>query len=119
MVCPLAWATHYFLVAANVFRKPGIACPFFDDFLFEVPPPDDKGIWFDVFLRKGAFYVHNLRNVLFSWWPILPILGELTSTAVLYYPGYYYVRPFYNGLADMADREGPPAMIEAGAHDGS
>lgn len=120
-VCHLAYATHYLIIAANVFRRPGIKpALMYDDNLIKLPHPQAPGVWTDVFLYHCARYMRTIKSILFSWWPILSILGQLSATANLYDPEYSYVKPFITGLAGPEDEDHlSPALVEAGAHDGS
>eukprot|EP00928_Gymnodinium_smaydae_P100444 TRINITY_DN9852_c0_g1_i4.p1 TRINITY_DN9852_c0_g1~~TRINITY_DN9852_c0_g1_i4.p1 ORF type:complete len:500 (+),score=109.00 TRINITY_DN9852_c0_g1_i4:1103-2602(+) len=135
-VCGLAFATHYFGLAGNILRKPGmdLRVVAFDDGLDDDAAEEDHA-HSSFYLRKGQRYVHNAKEVLLSWWPVLSILGQLEATSILYDPEFNYVRPFVLGVgaastfrpsglpdapsAALAGRaSGRPTVVEAGAHDG-
>mmetsp|Transcript_87851 Transcript_87851/g.221624 ORF Transcript_87851/g.221624 Transcript_87851/m.221624 type:complete len:263 (+) Transcript_87851:82-870(+) len=72
-----------------------------------------------MFLRKAERYLHSFESVISSRWPVLPILGQFTATAIMHAPDFAYLRPFWTGWATAAsDEVSRYAIVEAGAHDG-
>merc|ERR1712078_830790 len=103
-------------MGASVLRLPNSSVNFVDDGGLRDPYQFEPSLS-DFFISKAQRYLglgdgrSSLFEVMNSRWPILAILGQIAGTRMLFSPGNSYWRPFLFG-------GGPPAIVEAGAHDG-
>merc|ERR1740129_1077967 len=78
-ICVFAIASHYLILAANVYRQPNVSISYADDGFN--PVGESSGT--DFFLRKAERYLADVSftEVVKSHWPTLTILGQISGVA--------------------------------------
>lgn len=120
-VCHLAIATYYLMDALVMFNKPRSARPYWNDNMPNLIPPAqyielvlDEASYF--FLLKAQAYGRTLLDLLASRWPVLRLLGTISSQVFISEHSRAYLAPFVRNIGRQAGEK--VAMIECGAHDG-